>query len=120
MFQVSRLTRQFEPEIQRTLDTKTKPLGALGKLERVAKQLTTIYSDKAGTLMTKPEIVNPSLIVFAGDHGIAQHGVSIAPSEVTGQMVANFAMGGAAINVLALYNDMASFEQASVIDVVSE
>ncbi|KZN48327.1 hypothetical protein N482_07620 [Pseudoalteromonas luteoviolacea NCIMB 1942] len=46
-------------------------------------------------------ITHPCICVFAGDYGIASEGVSIASSEVTSQMVTNFAQGGAAICVLA-------------------
>lgn len=90
--------------IQAVIDNKTKPLGALGELETLALQLihiqlgnTSINPEFISSF--KPNISHPQLIVFAGDHGVAAEGVSIAPSEVTSQMVANFANGGAAINV---------------------
>lgn len=99
MFNVSPLSVQFESDIIAIINNKTKPLGALGQLEELAKQLINIKSQEQGELVVKPTINNPHLIVFAGDHGIAEYGVSIAPSAVTEQMVANFASGGAAINV---------------------
>lgn len=77
------------------LDILTKPLGALGRLEPLAAQLCAIQ----GTLA--PQIISPHVIVFAGDHGAADRGVSAYPKAVTAQMVANFVAGGAAINVLA-------------------
>lgn len=95
MFTITKLSNQFDAEIAATINNKTKPVGALGQLEELATSLARIYHHAQQPL----EIVNPTLIVFAGDHGIAAHGVSIAPSEVTQQMVANFATGGAAINV---------------------
>ncbi|MDK2596478.1 nicotinate-nucleotide--dimethylbenzimidazole phosphoribosyltransferase [Pseudoalteromonas obscura] len=90
--------------IQQKMDMKTKPKGSLGKLEALAKQLVLIYAQGIGERSLSSmqfAIKEPSISVFAGDHGIAKEGVSIAPSEVTGQMVANFASGGAAICVLA-------------------
>lgn len=77
------------------LDRLTKPPGSLGRLETLAIQLAGIR----GEVVTAIE--RPAVAVFAGDHGITRQGVSPYPSEVTRQMVANFASGGAAINVLA-------------------
>lgn len=74
----------------------TKPAGSLGRLEELGVWIAACQSSCPPRPFTRPRIV-----VFAGDHGIAQHGVSAYPSEVTGQMVANFLTGGAAINVLA-------------------
>lgn len=78
------------------LDRLTKPQGSLGRLELLAIQLAGI----AG--MSPPPLPEPATVaVFAGDHGVLARGVSPWPAEVTGQMVANFAADGAAINVLA-------------------
>ncbi|MBL0710816.1 MAG: nicotinate-nucleotide--dimethylbenzimidazole phosphoribosyltransferase [Colwellia sp.] len=97
-FTIQHVNKQFDEQIQAKIDGKTKPLGALGQLEIMAKNLARVQA--MVTNKVEPLVIScPSLIIFAGDHGIASEGVSIAPSEVTGQMVANFAMGGAAINV---------------------
>ncbi|MCG8563926.1 MAG: nicotinate-nucleotide--dimethylbenzimidazole phosphoribosyltransferase, partial [Desulfobacterales bacterium] len=86
---------------QAKMDDKSKPLGALGKLEPLAVRLAMIR----GTL--NPSIPTKALLVFAGDHGVTEEGVSAFPSEVTGQMVENFLNGGAAINVLCRHHGIA-------------
>lgn len=74
----------------------TKPAGALGRLEALGTQLAAI----SGTV--PPPIPEPVAVgVFAGDHGVLDEGVSPWPREVTAQMIANVATGGAAVNVLA-------------------
>src|SRR5882757_8720740 len=74
----------------------TKPAGSLGRLEELGVWIAACQ----GVCPPRP-FARPRVVVFAGDHGIAASGVSAYPSEVTGQMVANFLVGGAAVNVLA-------------------
>lgn len=88
------------------INQKTKPVGALGQLETVAHQLAMIQSGSKSDTVTEIEIDTPTAIVFAGDHGIADEGVSIAPSAVTQQMVLNFLAGGAAINCFCRTNNV--------------
>jgi nicotinate-nucleotide--dimethylbenzimidazole phosphoribosyltransferase len=77
------------------LDSKTKPRGSLGRLEQLARRVAAIR----GTSEVGP--LPATIVVAAADHGVAEEGVSAYPAEVTRQMLANFAAGGAAINVLA-------------------
>src|SRR5258708_25784298 len=81
-------------QCQQRLDTLTKPPGSLGQLEALALRL-------AGIRGFPPRVIKPAVLVFAGDHGVTDEGVSAYPKAVTAQMAANFLNGGAAINVLA-------------------
>lgn len=76
-------------------DVLTKPQGSLGRLEELAVWLASWQ----GNILPRLEKVD--VLVFAGSHGVTARGVSAFPAEVTGQMVANFDAGGAAINQLA-------------------
>ncbi|CAK1711263.1 nicotinate-nucleotide-dimethylbenzimidazole phosphoribosyltransferase [Vibrio crassostreae] len=98
------LDTQYSQYIQHRIDQKTKPHGALGLLEKVAHQLALIQSQGKQAAVEHIELNTPSIIIFAGDHGIADEGVSIAPSAVTQQMVLNFLNGGAAINCFCAVN----------------
>jgi nicotinate-nucleotide--dimethylbenzimidazole phosphoribosyltransferase len=84
---------------QGLFDNKTKPRRSLGRLEDLACQIAGIQATPQPPLPTK------AVVVMAGDHGVAQEGVSAYPPEVTWQMLLNFAHGGAAINVLARQMD---------------
>lgn len=86
--------------IRDKIDQKTKPLGALGVLEKLAFRIASVQR----TLT--PKLSEPHIVVFAGSHGIAREGVSAYPAEVTAQMVLNFLGGGAAINVFSRQHNM--------------
>ncbi|MEI4549311.1 nicotinate-nucleotide--dimethylbenzimidazole phosphoribosyltransferase [Pseudoalteromonas spongiae] len=82
--------------IQNTINGKIKPLGSLGKIEQLAAQIATLQLTPSSE--NSLSILNPTLLVFAGDHGIAKHNISIAPRDVTTLMVSCFLSGQAAIN----------------------
>ena len=99
--QLSELCLRLEPpdqafarEAQRRLDQKTKPLGSLGRLERLVCQIAAVQR-------RMPLPPQKAIVIMGADHGVTEEGVSAYPAEVTNQMLLNFARGGAAINVLA-------------------
>ncbi len=91
--------RPLDPALLRQarerLDLKAMPRGSLGRLEECAQRVVGIRE----TLT--PSLGKKAVVVFAGDHGVVEEGVSRFSSEVTPQMVYNFVRGGAGINVLA-------------------
>ncbi|MBB3284699.1 nicotinate-nucleotide--dimethylbenzimidazole phosphoribosyltransferase [Mitsuaria sp. BK037] len=92
--------------LRHRIDRKTKPLGSLGRLESLMLRLGLILGTE------QPRLVDPQLMVFAADHGLAAHGISAYPPDVTWQMVENFLAGGAAVSVLARQHGL----QLSIVD----
>jgi len=99
-FNINPTDKSLKITLQQKINLKTKPLGALGKLEGLALQIGLVQAS------LKPVLNLPAVVVFAGDHGIALDGVTPYPQEVTYQMVMNFLSGGAGINVFARQNGM--------------
>jgi nicotinate-nucleotide--dimethylbenzimidazole phosphoribosyltransferase len=85
----------LDAELRHCIDFKTKPMGALGRLESLALQIGLVQKT------TRIRLEQPQMVVFAADHGITDAKVSAYPQAVTVQMVLNMLAGGAAVNVFA-------------------
>ena len=83
----------YERAVQR-LNSLTKPLGSLGRLEEIAARIVAIREE------LRPGCSQKVIFTLAADHGVTEEGVSAYPKSVTRQMLLNFLAGGAAINVL--------------------
>jgi nicotinate-nucleotide--dimethylbenzimidazole phosphoribosyltransferase len=94
-YKIPSLSTSLDTELLEKINGKTKPLGSLGMLEKIAFKMGKIQ----GSL--SPKIEQPTVIVFAGDHGIADDGVSFYPKSVSYEMLYNYMRGGAAINVFS-------------------
>ena len=91
---VPELRSEWQQRAVQRLNSLTKPLGSLGRLEEIATRVVAIREE------LRPNCSSQVIFTMAADHGVTDEGVSAYPKGVTRQMVLNFLSGGAAINVL--------------------
>lgn len=94
------INSELKSKLQHKVDNKTKPPGSLGVIEDIAIQLGLIQNTDT------PQVDKPQAFVFGADHGVCAEGVNPFPQVVTEQMLANFAAGGAAMNVFCNTNEI--------------
>ena len=100
-FSIPPLGTTLDSALQHKIDNKTKPLGSLGMLEKVALRVGRIQQTLS------PRFTTPYMLIFAADHGAAKAGLSAYPQDVTWQMVENYLAGGAGANVFARQHGLA-------------
>ena len=100
-FNIRPVGNSLDAALQHKIDNKTKPLGSLGQLEKIALKVGRIQNTLS------PRFTNPHMLIFAGDHGAATAGISAYPQDVSWQMVENYLQGGAGANVFSRNNGMA-------------
>jgi nicotinate-nucleotide--dimethylbenzimidazole phosphoribosyltransferase len=88
------LRQEWHGRAMERLNSLTKPLGSLGRLEEIAARIVAIREE------LRPDCSHKVIFTIAADHGVTEEGVSAYPKAVTRQMILNFLSGGAAINVL--------------------
>lgn len=93
-YEIAPVSNDLRDQVKGMIDAKTKPLGSLGQIEKLALNMALSQN-------TAEPGARTTLLLCAGDHGLVEEGVSAWPSEVTAQMVMNFLNGGAAANVFA-------------------
>jgi len=93
-YKIAPVSEDLRKQVKAMIDAKTKPLGSLGQIEKLALNMALSQN-------TAEPGARTTLLLCAGDHGLVAEGVSAWPSAVTAQMVMNFLNGGAAANVFA-------------------
>ncbi|WP_153110995.1 nicotinate-nucleotide--dimethylbenzimidazole phosphoribosyltransferase [Propionivibrio limicola] len=99
-FSIKAVSDSLDGALQDKIDNKTKPLGSLGLLEKIAFKVGRIQNTLS------PIFTNPHMLIFAGDHGAAKAGISAYPQDVSWQMVENYLQGGAGANVFSRLNGL--------------
>ncbi|MGQ1787695.1 MULTISPECIES: nicotinate-nucleotide--dimethylbenzimidazole phosphoribosyltransferase [unclassified Saccharicrinis] len=99
-FNIAPLSDDINANIKYNLDHKTKPLGSLGQLEKIAYQICRIQN----TLT--PSLCQPHILVVGSDHNICDEGVNPNPQEITWQQMINFSKQGGGIGLFSQLYDI--------------
>ncbi len=95
LFLIPDISSKLDDAIKEKINQKTKPLGSLGTLEKLAFQIARIQE----TLT--PSLNKPHIVLAGADHGICAESVSPCPQELTWQQMENFSRGGGGIGLLS-------------------
>ena len=95
---IGELNIEIMRKAQTRLDSLTKPLGSLGRLEEIVKQLAGITGDLF------PCVKNKKIIIMCADNGVVEEGVSSCPKSVTSSVTKNFLKGFTGVNVLSRHS----------------